>query len=231
MHESLWQITMDRWVLWFILGMSVLAIAIAIERLVVQWRFVERARALTETVTRCLATGALEEGRSACERSMSPLADVFLVGYAKLGRTKTENLHAAVHRARVRVSGQLKGLLWVVGTVGALAPFVGLFGTVVEVWVALTDIGQVAAEEGDVFRKTAPSIGAALIATAFGIAVALIAVALYNFHNQRLGKIALELRLLTEEFLEMLVEHQPIGNEDGSSKSTDKETDGGREAA
>src|SRR6476661_1411877 len=83
--------------LWFIVGLSVVALAVAIERAVAQWQFTARARALADTVGRCLQRGALDEGRSACERSPSPLADIFLVGYARM-HSKPELVYAAVHR-------------------------------------------------------------------------------------------------------------------------------------
>ena len=109
----------------------------AIERAIAQWKFVTRARALGDTVTRCLSRGALDEGRSACERSPSPIADVFLVGYERLGRAKPEHVVTAVHRERLRVNQDLRARLWMLGTVGATAPFVGLFGTVVGIMSAM----------------------------------------------------------------------------------------------
>jgi hypothetical protein len=90
--------------MWVVLGFSIIAIAVAIERLIAQWKFVTRARLLGDTVTRCLSRGAVEESRSACERSPSPIADVFLVGYERLGRARPEHVITAVHRERMRVN-------------------------------------------------------------------------------------------------------------------------------
>src|SRR4029079_12491508 len=132
MKESIWDLMSHGYgAMWVVLGFSVVALAVAIERAVAQWKFVTRARALGETVTRCLARGALEEGRSACERSPSPIADVFLVGYERLGRSKPEHVASAVHRERLRVNQDLRARMWMLGTIGATSPFVGLFGTVV----------------------------------------------------------------------------------------------------
>ena len=114
-----------------------IALAVAIERAIAQWKFVTRARSLGDIVTRCLARGALDEGRSACERSPSPVADVFLVGYERLGRAKPEHVATAVHRERLRVNQDLRARLWMLGTIGATAPFVGLFGTVVGIMTAM----------------------------------------------------------------------------------------------
>ena len=201
-----------------------------------------RARALGEIVTRCLARGALDEGRSACERSRSPVADIFLVGYERLGRAKPEHVATAVHRERLRVNADLKSRLWMLGTIGATAPFIGLFGTVVGIMNAMGGF------KGDVtYSMVSGPISEALVATAAGILVAVEAVFLFNFFNQRAGRIAIELKLLTDEFLELLLdppsETQPSrrnrrddvdrdrGEQNEKSKRTRGDGDGDREAA
>jgi biopolymer transport protein ExbB/TolQ len=186
-----------------IMAFSVLALAVAIERAIAQWKFVTRARSLGETVTRCLARGAFEEGRSACERSPSPVADIFLVGYERLGRAKPEHVATAVHRERMRVNQDLRVRLWVLGTVGATAPFIGLFGTVVGIMKAMSGFR---ADEEVKFTTVSGPISEALIVTAVGIGVAVGAVVLFNFFSQRANRIATETKLLTDEFLELLLD-------------------------
>ncbi len=230
MNLTIWEILNGAGLaMWAILAMSVLAVAVALERLIVQWKFTARAQALADTVTRCLTRGALDEGRSACERSASPLADVFLVGYERLGRTKPEKLGSAVHRERVRVAADLKKRLWILGTIGATAPFVGLFGTVIGIMFAFADIAEVG---GGGLEVVAPGISEALWATAAGIFVAVEAVIIYNFFNQRLARIALELKMLTDEFLELLEESGP-GSTRGAltTASTAEGSHGDRTAA
>jgi biopolymer transport protein ExbB/TolQ len=231
MEHSLWDIlNMAGYAMWFIVGLSVLTVAVALERLVVQWRFMERARALADTVGRCLQRGAFDEARSACERSRSPLAEVFLVGYERLGRTSTENLVAAVDRERVRVMLGLKTRLWIIGTIGAIAVFVGLFGTVMGIQNAF---GRIAETRSNDMAVVSGGLTEALYATAAGILVAVEAVVLYNFFNQRLSRISVELRLLTEEFLEQLVENGPTGARSalGDDNAEAEDDRGDREAA
>lgn len=189
--------------MWLILAFSVLAVGVAVERVIAQFQFITRARALADTVGRCLSRGALSEGRSACERSPSPLADVFLVGYERHGRVKPELVSTAVHRERLRVSSDLRSRLWILGTIGALAPFVGLAGTVIGIMDAMSgweDTDQVK------FSMISGPISDALIATAAGIIVAIEAVIFFNFFSQRSARISTELKLLTDEFLEQLLE-------------------------
>jgi biopolymer transport protein ExbB len=206
MDQSLWEILQEHYSMWVILALSVLAVTVALERMVVLWRFLERARTLADVVTRCLTRGALDEGRSACERSRSPLAEVFLVGYERLGRSQRKTLHGAVNRERLRVATSLKSHLWIIGTTGAVSPFVGLFGTVVGIMAAFGEI-QKTQETG--LRVVSGGISVALYATAAGILVAVLAVVIYNYFNQRLARIAVELKLYTDEFLELLDDFGP----------------------
>jgi biopolymer transport protein ExbB/TolQ len=204
MEQSIWELmSHGGGAMWVVVAFSVIALAVAIERAITQWKFVTRARLLGDTVTRCLGRGALDDGRSACERSPSPIADVFLVGYERIGRAKPEHVVTAVHRERLRVNQDLRARLWMLGTIGATAPFVGLFGTVVGIMSAM---GGFKGDESVKFSMVSGPISEALIVTAAGILVAVEAVILFNFFSQRANRIAIEMKLLTDEFLELLLE-------------------------
>jgi biopolymer transport protein ExbB/TolQ len=226
------------YVMWLVIAFSVIAVAVAIERGLAQWNFVTRARALGEAVTRGLSRGAVEESRSACERSPSPIADVFLVGYERLRNSKPDHVVTAVHRERLRVNQQLRTRLWILGTIGATAPFVGLIGTVVGI---ITGLGGFHKGQQVGFTDVAGPVSEALIVTAAGIGVAVTAVILFNYFSQRASRIATEMKLLTDEFLELLLD-TPIDSEApkrGKKEPSDAEAsapvkggkDGSREAA
>ncbi len=200
--------------MWIIAACSVLALAVAIERGIALWGFSSKARSLADAVARALYRGDLEDGRAQCERSGSPAADVFLAGLVaaspRAGQRSpaplAERIAAAVERERQQTNLKLRRNLWILGTVGATAPFVGLFGTVVGIMhafrhMALTGQGG--------FAVVAAGISEALVTTAGGIAVAIEAVVIYNFLNVHVGKLALQLKLLTEEYLEIVREALP----------------------
>jgi biopolymer transport protein ExbB len=199
--------------MWIIGACSVIALAVAIERAIALWRFTARARALADAVTRALLRGDLEDGRAQCERSRSAAADVFLASLAAASprgvaaRPPTpEKIAAAVERERQEVNLKLRRNLWILGTVGATAPFIGLFGTVVGIMHAFHQMAQTG--QGG-FAVVASGISEALVATAAGIAVALEAVVVFNFFNVHVQKLALQLRLLVEEYLEAVGELLP----------------------
>jgi len=114
-----------------------------------------------------------------------------------------ERVAAAVERQRQQLNLRLRSRLWVLGTIGATAPFVGLFGTVVGIMEAFQKMAQ--SGHGG-FGVVAAGISEALVTTAGGIAVAIEAVVLYNYLNTLVQRLVLQFKLLAEEYLEILRE-------------------------
>jgi biopolymer transport protein ExbB len=210
-----------------ILACSVFVLAVGLERVVALWRFLDRARQLAEAVKRCLYRGALAEARSACERSQSPAAEFFLVGFERHGRSSQAAVEGAVDRERQRVALSLKGQLWSLGTIGALAPFVGLFGTV---WGILRAFEQIGVTHQAGIEVVGPGIAEALITTAGGILVGIEAVIVYNYFMSRLARVNLELKLMAEEFVELLRD-QPALPAPAPKKTEGEPVDAAKESA
>ena len=60
MDQSFWDLmNHGLGAMWVVISFSVIALAVAIERVIAQWKFVTRARQLGDTVTRCLSRGAV----------------------------------------------------------------------------------------------------------------------------------------------------------------------------
>ncbi|HSM92887.1 MAG TPA: MotA/TolQ/ExbB proton channel family protein [Anaeromyxobacteraceae bacterium] len=188
--------------LWIIIACSVIAIAVAVERAVALWRFGERTRQLGEAVAAALRRGDLDAARLECARSRSPMGEVLLAGLAQ-ARGRPGRAAAAVERARQELGWRLRRALWILATVGATAPFVGLFGTVLGIMSAF---GEMARTGQGGFAVVAAGISEALVTTAGGIAVAIEAVVLYNFLNTHVARLAQRARLAGDEFLEALEE-------------------------
>jgi biopolymer transport protein ExbB len=216
--QNLFSLLKTSFSLWIIGACSVIAVAAALERVIALWAFGDKARALADAVGRALFRGDLDDARAQCERSTSAAADVFLAALVALSPRTTalagrpapeataEKLAAAVERERQRTSLRLRRGLWLLATVGATAPFIGLFGTVVGIMTAFQSMAQTG--QGG-FAVVAAGISEALITTAAGIAVAVLAVVLYNALNTHAQKLSLQLRLLTEEYLELVKELLP----------------------
>ena len=92
---------------------------------------------------------------------------------------------------------KLEQYLSVLGTIGGVAPFLGLFGTVVRILYTFQDL----AVQGNQSAAVAMGIGSALIATAFGLGVAIVAVILYNTFQSIVARYESDFQLMKLLFL------------------------------
>lgn len=123
--------------------------------------------------------GIVEDGLAAAEQNQGFLTDKIEMH---------EWISITIRRSMELISGRLQGGLAVLASVGSVAPFVGLFGTVWGIYHALIAIGMSGQASID---KVAGPVGEALIMTAIGLAVAVPAVLSYNWLVRR-NKVALE---------------------------------------
>lgn len=92
---------------------------------------------------------------------------------------------------------KLEKYLTILGTVGGVCPFLGLFGTVVRILYTFQDL----ATQGNQSTAVAMGIGSALIATAFGLGVAIVAVVLYNLFQSTVKRYEDDFQLIKLLFL------------------------------
>jgi biopolymer transport protein TolQ len=114
-----------------------------------------------------------------------------------------ERLRAIVDRAIVNERQRAGTFLPTLGTIAAVSPFVGLFGTVYGIIDAFMRIG---AEKSASLPVVAPAIGEALLATAIGLAAAIPAVVFYNMLDKRLGDLESELESAAAEWVLIVAE-------------------------
>ena len=92
---------------------------------------------------------------------------------------------------------KLEKYLTILGTIGGVCPFLGLFGTVVRILYTFQDL----ASQGNQSAAVAMGIGSALIATAFGLGVAIVAVVLYNLFQSTVKRYEDDFQLIKLLFL------------------------------
>ena len=175
---------------------SVIALAVVIDRLLAL-RGAERGAARAGTqLTALLAGGRSAEADLARAATGNRAAELVLLPVARA----TARGASAEEVARItdaRVFEALDGLrerLWILATIGSIAPFVGLFGTVVGIMKSFHFIGETGTGG---FAVIAAGISEALVATALGLGVAVVAVAFYNYFEARLDRIEAALRIQT----------------------------------
>ena len=117
---------------------------------------------------------------------------------------RAQQLTRALRDALHGIMGRLQFGQVLLATVGSIAPFVGLLGTVWGIYHALISIagsGQISIE------KVAGPVGEALIMTAAGLAVAIPAVLAYNWFGRVIGNIEAELEGFARDLRELLAKH------------------------
>ncbi|MGH7889991.1 MAG: MotA/TolQ/ExbB proton channel family protein, partial [Thermodesulfobacteriota bacterium] len=117
-----------------------------------------------------------------------------LCGYLlSLGRNKSLSQAAnSMEEKRFEEVHKLKQRLWILGTIGGSAPFIGLPGTVVGIIKSFHSMSVVGTGG---FSVVAGGISEALIATALGLIVAIVAVVFYNYFQIRINSINAELKI------------------------------------
>ncbi|WP_394823653.1 MotA/TolQ/ExbB proton channel family protein [Pendulispora albinea] len=171
------------WVMWVLIGLSVIAVSIILERTVSLMASRDDVRSMKEDLLAYLAqgdpTGAIER----LEGSSSVEARVLIAGLgcADKGPAAAEERMASTSQlAKLSMEKNLSFL----ATVGSNAPFVGLLGTVIGIIRAFQALD---AAHGQVSSHLMAEVGEALIATAMGLLVALPAIAFYNLFTRIIG--------------------------------------------
>jgi biopolymer transport protein ExbB len=172
------------WVLWLLLALSVVSVAVMIERGRVFWLRRDDTASLLTDLHRLLAIDDVSGARARLEISPSveaAVADAGLAQWTRGPRAAEEAMAAAAGLERARLERRLMFL----GTLGNNAPFIGLLGTVIGVIGAFQELGRAPAAAGAATalapERVMSTIAEALVATAAGILVAIPAVAVFNY--------------------------------------------------
>jgi biopolymer transport protein ExbB len=176
---------------------SIVSVAIIIERSWALTRGARLSRRLHELAVQSIREAGVVDAAALCRHDRSLLAPAYhavLAGPLDDGETAART---ATRKLAEIVRG-CKRAVWLLGTIGSLAPFIGLFGTVVGIMRAFE---KMAATGSGGFAVVAAGISEALIATAGGLLVGVIAIFAYNAMMVRINNLSAEFRQLTDELL------------------------------
>jgi biopolymer transport protein ExbB len=179
------------WVMWLLIALSVLSVAIMLERGWFYWSLRDDIARLARELRQLLRNEDMEGAKKLLEASPSAEAAVVVAGLIEADRGP-RSAEEAMQGAAALQKMKLERRLAFLGTLGNNAPFIGLFGTVIGVVKAFEGLGKQTATTAQEGAFSAPTevmaaIAEALVATAVGLAVAIPAVAMYNYF-QRLSR-------------------------------------------
>src|SRR6185436_8152363 len=161
------------WVLWLLIALSVLSVAIMLERGWFYWSLRDDIAKLAAELRERLRAGDLDSARKRLETSPSAEAAVVVAGVLEAdrgARSAEEAMQGATALQRMKLERRLAYL----GTLGNNAPFIGLFGTVIGVVQAFEALGKKEVAAAMTSSAMAPQdvmtgIAEALVATAVGL--------------------------------------------------------------
>jgi biopolymer transport protein ExbB len=170
------------WVLWLLVILSVLSIALMLERAVY---FATHRLSDSESLAARLARGEFDAVRSAIEGKKGMEAAVIREGLASTTQG-ADTVEQVIASTVARERPQYERYLSFLGTLGNNAPFIGLFGTVLGIIKAFNDLGASNVKGAAIQQTVMAGISEALVATAVGLAVAIPAVVAFNVFNRQL---------------------------------------------
>lgn len=187
------------WVLYLLMGLSLAAVAVILERV---WFFVQERQpveALSDAVSALRAGGpAAALAKLSGSRSMEAAVARACLTHAADGVAAVEEHKAgAIEKERARYERRLAFL----GTLGNNAPFVGLFGTVLGIIRAFHDLAG-SSMQGT--QAVMSGIAEALVATGIGLIVALPAVATYNVFTRQVERAMSGAEVVAHEIMAFL---------------------------
>lgn len=181
--------------------LSVLAIYVIAER----WRKLENSRmdvpAMLNNIESLLKSGSQQRAIQYCEEFDKPLARILKSGIRRLGRPIRDIEEAIRNAGKKEIYYLEKRMNWL-ATIAGVAPLVGFTGTVTGMIQAFMDIQSL---QGNVNPSVlAGGIWEALITTATGLIVGIIAYGFYNFLLGKINRMIFELENASADFVDLL---------------------------
>ncbi|MBI3202500.1 MAG: MotA/TolQ/ExbB proton channel family protein [Polyangiaceae bacterium] len=219
------------WVMWLLIVLSVLSVAVMLERAWFYWSLRDDLAKLAHDLRDRLRANDVDGARKRMESSPSAEAAVVSAGLLEADRG-SKAAEQAMQGAQALQRIKLERRLAFLGTLGNNAPFIGLFGTVigvVQAFEALSRQNQTAQTTGAMApQEVMFAIAEALVATAVGLAVAIPAVVMYNVFQRQAKAILANTDALTRVLLSHLAAvesgHAPaVGARSGSRKADAEE--------
>ncbi|HTX59756.1 MAG TPA: MotA/TolQ/ExbB proton channel family protein [Verrucomicrobiae bacterium] len=191
------------WDMWLLLATSIIGLAVVIERLAFFWSQHGDTKGLLRQLGQKIAADDLDGAIKVCRANKGMLPRILEFGLLR-GEKNRADITDALSIALMEHLNALERWLGVIGTIAVIAPFVGLFGTVLGIIRAFQDI---ALKGNSTPAVVAAGVSEALITTATGLIIAVIAVVFFNYFKSRIKSYNQEMIVAANQLAEMLHFH------------------------
>lgn len=203
---TIWQLFSSGGVtLYVLIVCSILSLAVIIDRfLYYRKRSKVKRVEFMESVRKELERGKFYQALALCQEARAPFANVAHSGISLQARPEKEISNSMERAIVIEITG-LEKFNAILGTIGSVAVYIGLFGTVLGIIRAFHDISASGASGVNVVIS---GISEALVCTAAGLAVAVPAVVAYNYFAKRVDNFITDMELCASEVLDLLNGHK-----------------------
>ncbi|HPI37698.1 MAG TPA: MotA/TolQ/ExbB proton channel family protein [Ignavibacteriaceae bacterium] len=191
------------YLMWPILLCSIIGLAIAIDRYMIIRKAKTNAPNFIIKIRTLLKKKDVDGAIAVCMQERTPAANIIRKGLkkSKLGH---ERVKEAIQNVGKQEIAKLEKGLSVLATISGVAPLLGFLGTVtgmISAFMRIEDL-QGAANPSDL----AGGIWEALITTAFGLAVGIIALFFYNYFTSAINKLVSDMEIISNDVVDTLEE-------------------------
>lgn len=192
------------WPMIFLAALLILAIFIAIER----WLTIRKADTdsgeLMKQVRKYVLAGNLEAAKGLAQSTDDAFARMIYKGISRLGSASLKDIEGSIENVGKLEVYRLERRLSILATVAGAAPMIGFFGTVLGMIKAFNAI---VIKEGNANPvDLADGIAEAMVTTASGLVVGIIAFLAYNTLVAMVNKVVFKLELTSTDFIDLLQE-------------------------
>lgn len=186
-----------------LLILSILAIYIFVERTLTIKKASKVPDQFTEKIRNLVSSGDISGARLVCSQTDSPVARMIEKGISRIG-SPLKTIEAAIENVGKIEIYRLEKNLTLMATISGAAPMIGFLGTVTGMIQAFIAIAQ---EEGNVSpRLLSTGIYEAMITTAAGLVVGIIAYLGYNYLISQVSKVVHKMEYSSIDFIDLLQE-------------------------
>jgi biopolymer transport protein ExbB len=198
------------WIMWPLFACAIVSVAVMIERVYVLRRASARNHETADKVKTLLLDGRDDEALNAAQSANNPIGRVMAAGIRSRA-LRPALLEQTLQTAAMKELPALNRRLGILDTIVTLSPLLGLLGTITGM---IRSFQVVATASG---ASAAPAItggvAEALIATATGLAIAIVTLPVFNSLNERVREIIGEMELYGTQTQTILMERQPLNEE------------------
>jgi biopolymer transport protein ExbB len=185
------------------MGLSVVTVYIFVERYMTINRAGKIDEGFMNNIRVSIQNGNMQAARAMCQTVDAPMARMVEKGLSRIGKPLND-VHAAVENVGNLEVQKLEKNLSLLASIAGLAPMIGLLGTVIGMIMSFSAMSSTTSTVNPALL--ADGIYHALIATAFGLMVGIIAYGGYNYLVSRLSNVVYKMENTTVEFIDLLQE-------------------------